>query len=302
MQRAARCSCKRSTVKWWGIVAARGRAIPLNGYGATITYLPMRKRGFDIANRAIASHLIYHICIYPTIYSCITDSVSAPEEAYSYSPTTARLHQVLQCICSETSTAAQVPAYLIYTLRLFVSGFSRFPGVSSQSPSRILTNRASLLAVGPARAYSRGKEEKRTKRRNHAESSGSCTYAGSAPDRCRGVSPPLAKASPPPRSLPRAFPPPHPSSLPHAGFLRSEACVRVSPSFPFIAAHSSASPSRVLGVTAFSPASRDRDPKSIRSFFSREGGTLEKNAPLVCQQQVRNKMHSDHTNNQNPDY
>ncbi|KYM92880.1 hypothetical protein ALC53_00418, partial [Atta colombica] len=93
MQRAARCSCKRSTVKWWGIVAARGRAISLNG--ATIT------------------------------------------------------------------------------------------GVSLQ-PSRILTNHASLLAVGPARAYSRGKEEKRTKKRNHAESSGSCTYAGSAPDRCRG--------------------------------------------------------------------------------------------------------------------
>lgn len=70
-----------------------------------------------------------------------------------------------------------------------------------------------------------------------------------------------------------------PSSFPHAGFLRSEACVRVSPSFPFIAAHSSASPSRVLGVTAFSPARERcivvivkrsrRDPKSIHSVLPR---------------------------------
>ncbi|KYM93949.1 hypothetical protein ALC62_15444, partial [Cyphomyrmex costatus] len=210
MQRAARRSCKRSTVKWWGIVAARGRAIPLNGYDLSL------------------SKFLNQVC-----------------------------HKFFRN--EKPRFLVCYPPRLTGTLNVNVSKY----------PSHWLINK-----ILPS--YSRGNEEKRRRGENHAESSGSCTYAGSAPDRCRGslslsLSPPLAKSSPPPRSLPRPF---LPSSLPHAGFLRSEACVRVSPSFPFIAAHSSASPSRVLGVTAFSPASspsRDRDPKSIRSFFPPRG-------------------------------
>jgi len=69
MQRAARCSCKRSTVKWWGIVAARGRAIPLNG--ATITYLPMRKRRIDIATRGRIAFDISHVRVLLFFAICI---------------------------------------------------------------------------------------------------------------------------------------------------------------------------------------------------------------------------------------
>jgi len=75
---------------------------------------------------------------------------------------------------------------------------------------------------------------------------------------------------------------PSPLVTPSRWFLEVRSvCTRLA--FPFIAAHSSASPSRVLGVTAFFPASRDRDPKSIRSFFSRRRHT-KKNVTLVCQQ------------------
>lgn len=145
---------------------------------------------------------------------------------------------------------------------------------------------------------------KKAKRRNRAESSGSCTYAGSAPDRCRGgrFSSREAKSSSS-VSLPR--PCPRPSSFPRAGFLRSEACVRVSPSFPFIAAHSSASPSRVLGVTAFSPAreyrasslssssSKDRD--AIRNLLAcsslgeGRGGEDKDKQNSLCLQRYRNE-------------
>lgn len=176
------------------------------------------------------------------------------------------------------------PKYLFYIYASLVH--LRIFSISRRLFTTIANSYKSCFAVGPARAYSRGKEEKKTKRRNHAESSGSCTYAGSAPDRCRGSlllsrrQVLLLDLSPDPSLTP--------SSLPHAGFLRSEACVRVSPSFPFIAAHSSASPSRVLGVTAFSPASRDHDPKSIHSFFPRRRNT-EKNVLLACQQEVRTK-------------
>lgn len=111
-----------------------------------------------------------------------------------------------------------------------------------------------------------------------------------------GAASPLAKPSPPPRSLPR--PCPRPSSFPRAGFLRSEACVRVSPSFPFIAAHSSASPSRVLGVTAFSPAREyrvvvvvvvivkrsRRDPKSCSSLGEGRGGEDKDKQNSLCLQ------------------
>lgn len=109
------------------------------------------------------------------------------------------------------------------------------------------------LAVGPARVRvfprRKGKERKKAKRRNHARSPPrSCTYAGSAPDRCRASPPPpLAKEGE--FSLVSLSLTLFPSALPTRRFffLRSEACVRVSPSFPFIAAlasaHSSASPS-----------------------------------------------------------
>lgn len=132
--------------------------------------------------------------------------------------------------------------YLMY-IACLSRDFFGFPRLYNH----ILTNRA----VGPASVYSRGGVEER---RNHAESSGSCMYAGFAPDRCQGGGGSLFLSRRQVLLLDLSPALPRPLSLPHAGFLRSEACVRVSPSFPFIAAHSSASPSRVLGVTAFSPA------------------------------------------------
>ncbi|EGI61206.1 hypothetical protein G5I_10452 [Acromyrmex echinatior] len=176
MQRAARCSCKRSTVKWWGIVAARGRAIPLNGYALELrlflnVVLMISDKRLTPSAEACAPNDVHT--------STYINSVSVPEEAYSYSPTTVRLvHQMLQRICNETSTAPQVPAYLTIPASLVHLGIFSIFSASLYlwfKPSRILTNHVSLLAVGPARVYSRGKEEKRTKRRNHAESSGSCT-------------------------------------------------------------------------------------------------------------------------------
>ena len=194
---------------------------------------------------------------------------------------------MLQCICSETSTLPQLILYIRFTCSS--RNFLDFPAsLYNHRESCFAARRRPCKSIFPRQ---RGKKDEEEKPRGVLGFVHVC-WIRARP--LSGVSPPLAKASPPPQSLSRTFP--LPSSLPHAGFLRSEACVRVSPSRSSPRIHRPRL-REFLGLRRSFP----RQEIAIRNLFahsSLEEGTLRKMFRLSANNKLqRNKMHSDHTNN-----
>lgn len=147
-------------------------------------------------------------------------------------------------------------------LKIFSLSLSRLPAFEdhryTQSSRLIVIVRLSVFASAPSRprlyrsrsvlrkrTYSRGGKEKKGEEEKPREESSSFVHVCWI--RARPLSGLSSASREGRRVLSRLSLALFPSILPSRRFLRSEACVRVSPSFPFIAtlasAHSSASPS-----------------------------------------------------------